>query len=152
KRCRSRNSPMPSSAISRTRRGKRSKAAWSAASSALCWKESSRRSRPMNVLKHSRGISVQLGAPPLSRFVRQACPERSLRGGVFDFRWRLRILSSKMFLLFCRRLAAVLALFATFSTGQEPPKYQPSEGDFVAHNFKFRSGEQLPELRLHYRT
>jgi homoserine O-acetyltransferase/O-succinyltransferase len=26
----------------------------------------------------------------------------------------------------------------------------PREGDFVAHNFKFTSGEALPELRIHY--
>src|SRR5436853_7858574 len=28
----------------------------------------------------------------------------------------------------------------------------PVQGDFVIHNFKFDSGEVLPELRLHYRT
>ena len=28
----------------------------------------------------------------------------------------------------------------------------PSEGDYVTHNFHFRSGEVLPELKLHYRT
>src|SRR5229473_82532 len=27
-----------------------------------------------------------------------------------------------------------------------------TEGDFVVKNFKFRSGETLPELRLHYAT
>lgn len=27
-----------------------------------------------------------------------------------------------------------------------------TEGDFVLHNFQFRSGESLPELRLHYAT
>ncbi len=32
------------------------------------------------------------------------------------------------------------------------PSIRATEGDFVAHDFKFRSGEQLPELRLHYRT
>jgi len=31
-----------------------------------------------------------------------------------------------------------------------PP--ETSEGDFVVKNFKFRSGETLPELRLHYTT
>ena len=46
----------------------------------------------------------------------------------------------------------MLFLFVQFSTAQDSPKYQPREGDFVAHTFKFRSGEQLPELRLHYRT
>ena len=32
-------------------------------------------------------------------------------------------------------------------------KYPPTtEGDFVVHNFKFHSGESLPEVRLHYTT
>jgi homoserine O-acetyltransferase/O-succinyltransferase len=47
------------------------------------------------------------------------------------------------------------ALFATTiicAQTEAPPKYLVTEGDYVAHNFKFRSGEQLPELRLHYRT
>lgn len=29
---------------------------------------------------------------------------------------------------------------------------QPSEGDFTTRNFRFRSGETLPELKLHYTT
>jgi len=28
----------------------------------------------------------------------------------------------------------------------------PVEGDYVIQNFRFRSGEQLPELKIHYRT
>jgi hypothetical protein len=28
----------------------------------------------------------------------------------------------------------------------------PTEGDFTIRDFKFQSGETLPELRLHYRT
>jgi len=28
----------------------------------------------------------------------------------------------------------------------------PTEGDYMIHDFKFASGESLPELRLHYRT
>src|SRR6266852_6333502 len=28
----------------------------------------------------------------------------------------------------------------------------PQEGDFVLRNFRFQSGETLPEMRLHYRT
>ncbi|MFN2507211.1 MAG: hypothetical protein ABR589_00370 [Chthoniobacterales bacterium] len=28
----------------------------------------------------------------------------------------------------------------------------PAEGDFVLRDFKFTSGEALPELRIHYRT
>lgn len=41
---------------------------------------------------------------------------------------------------------------ATALPAQEPAKYPATEGDYVAHNFKFKSGEQLAELRLHYRT
>jgi homoserine O-acetyltransferase len=29
---------------------------------------------------------------------------------------------------------------------------QPTQGDYVIHDFRFRSGENLPELRMHYRT
>jgi len=32
------------------------------------------------------------------------------------------------------------------------PQYTPVDGDYVAHDFHFKSGETLPELRLHYRT
>ena len=28
----------------------------------------------------------------------------------------------------------------------------PQEGNFIAHNFHFQSGETLPEVRIHYRT
>jgi len=57
------------------------------------------------------------------------------------------------------RLVSILAaaLFATatiFAQGQAqaPSKYPVTEADYVARDFKFKSGEQLPELRLHYRT
>ena len=35
---------------------------------------------------------------------------------------------------------------------QEIPAFDVKEGDYVAHDFKFRSGETLAELKLHYRT
>ncbi|HYL62588.1 MAG TPA: alpha/beta fold hydrolase [Candidatus Methylomirabilis sp.] len=43
-------------------------------------------------------------------------------------------------------------LFATICRAQQSPALPTSEGDLVIHNFKFRSGETLPELRLHYTT
>ena len=46
--------------------------------------------------------------------------------------------------------SAVVFWFSTFTLSQELQK--PAEGDYVAHNFHFSSGEALPELRLHYRT
>jgi homoserine O-acetyltransferase len=46
--------------------------------------------------------------------------------------------------------AALLLATAVQLRAAEYPT--PSEGDFVIHDFKFTSGETLPELRLHYRT
>ena len=44
------------------------------------------------------------------------------------------------------------ALFAQTQT--PPPRNYPAfvEGDYVIQNFHFRSGETLPDLRLHYVT
>lgn len=54
--------------------------------------------------------------------------------------------------LFPRAVAATVVCSALFAAAQASPKYSVTEGDFVARDFKFRSGEQLPQLRLHYRT
>ncbi len=54
---------------------------------------------------------------------------------------RASTLSSIFYLLFSISLAAA-----------EPVKLQPTEGDFSAHDFAFKSGEKLAELRLHYTT
>ena len=35
---------------------------------------------------------------------------------------------------------------------QPPPSFSTTEGDFVVKNFKFHSGEVLPEIRFHYTT
>src|SRR5215813_12368413 len=44
-------------------------------------------------------------------------------------------------------LVALLSLPAMAQTG-----LVPTQGDFVLRNFKFESGEELAELKLHYRT
>jgi len=50
-------------------------------------------------------------------------------------------------------IAAAVFTAATVSAQAEAPsKYPVTERDYVAHDFKFKSGEKLPELRLHYRT
>jgi homoserine O-acetyltransferase len=41
-------------------------------------------------------------------------------------------------------------LVARFASGADYPA--PTESEFTIHDFKFASGETLPELRLHYRT
>jgi homoserine O-acetyltransferase len=55
----------------------------------------------------------------------------------------------------CRSLALLIGI--TVSAGfrcvaQQTSTPATTEGDFIAHDFKFRSGESLPELHLHYRT
>ena len=50
-----------------------------------------------------------------------------------------------------RLFALLLSLFsASFASAADYPA--PTEGDFTIRDFKFASGETLPELRLHYRT
>ena len=44
---------------------------------------------------------------------------------------------------------ALLALWTGAVAANYPP---PAEGDFIAREFRFTSGEALPELRIHYRT
>jgi homoserine O-acetyltransferase len=55
-------------------------------------------------------------------------------------------------LRFLVSLATVLLPSVSPSLGQQAPLPATTEGDFVVKNFKFRSGETLPELRLHYTT
>lgn len=38
------------------------------------------------------------------------------------------------------------------SSAQPDAKFSPTEGDYVSRDFHFKSGETLPELRLHYTT
>jgi homoserine O-acetyltransferase len=54
--------------------------------------------------------------------------------------------------VFLRFLIAAAIFVPFFVVAQGAPKYTVTEGDYIAHDFKFRSGELLPELRLHYRT
>lgn len=52
---------------------------------------------------------------------------------------------SRCFLLLCALLALDLAMQA-----QQAPVPTANEGDVVLRNFQFKSGEVLPELRMHY--
>jgi len=54
----------------------------------------------------------------------------------------------KSALLFLACAAAPILSFAQ-AVASKPT---PTEGDYIAHNFHFKSGESLPELRLHYTT
>jgi homoserine O-acetyltransferase/O-succinyltransferase len=49
-------------------------------------------------------------------------------------------------------LLHLVLLFTSTMQPPAPPLPQPAQGDFVIRNFTFKSGETLPELRIHYRT
>ena len=49
-------------------------------------------------------------------------------------------------------LCAFTSLFAQTSTARNATYPTPVEGDHIVKDFKFKSGETLPELKLHYRT
>jgi len=51
-----------------------------------------------------------------------------------------------------RALAAALLLLAAAPATAQTPWPNLREGDFVLKDFRFASGEVLPELKLHYRT
>ena len=47
---------------------------------------------------------------------------------------------------------AAIGLLGPAARAQPAPAAPVTEGDFIAHDFHFRDGESLPQLRLHYRT
>src|SRR5262250_58694 len=59
---------------------------------------------------------------------------------------KLKLIPALLFLL------AIAAAAQTQNATRAPNYPQPVEGDFVIRDFKFDSGETLPELKLHYRT
>src|SRR5262245_54323021 len=58
---------------------------------------------------------------------------------------RISFMLKKLFLVLLVLLAPLVGICAA----QDPV---PTQGDFVLRNFRFTSGEMLPELRVHYRT
>jgi homoserine O-acetyltransferase len=46
----------------------------------------------------------------------------------------------------------MLFCFCAASGQQTNPSFAPKEGDYISHDFHFKSGETLPALRLHYAT
>jgi homoserine O-acetyltransferase/O-succinyltransferase len=53
---------------------------------------------------------------------------------------------------FCHLLGSIAIVLATADPGIAAEYPAPIEGDFIAKDFAFATGERLPELRLHYRT
>src|SRR5205823_14824517 len=54
--------------------------------------------------------------------------------------------------LLCLLLAGSCTALGQNSTQPQRNYPVPVEGDYVIQNFHFRSGEVLPELKMHYRT
>ena len=50
------------------------------------------------------------------------------------------------------RIFVILLSVLTASIASAADYPAPTEGDFTIRDFKFESGETLPELRIHYRT
>jgi homoserine O-acetyltransferase len=53
------------------------------------------------------------------------------------------------------RSALLIVTLAYLANAQQPTASKipaPKEGDYITHNFHFKSGETLPELRMHYLT
>jgi homoserine O-acetyltransferase/O-succinyltransferase len=50
------------------------------------------------------------------------------------------------------RIIAFLLLIVSAGARGAADYSQPTEGDYTIHDFKFTSGETLPELKIHYRT
>jgi homoserine O-acetyltransferase len=46
----------------------------------------------------------------------------------------------------------ILLLLIAANIAEAADYPSPTEGDYIIHDFKFASGESLPELRIHYRT
>ena len=59
---------------------------------------------------------------------------------------------SRFFFRSCICLLAVVAFQGWSAAAQQAPTLATTEGDFGVKNFLFRSGESLPEMRLHYTT
>jgi homoserine O-acetyltransferase/O-succinyltransferase len=49
-------------------------------------------------------------------------------------------------------IAVVFLFFAVAASAQPAPFPTPVDGDFVARDYVFTSGERLPEVKIHYRT
>ena len=52
----------------------------------------------------------------------------------------------------CIRIAGALAFAFIWTVASAADYPAPKEGDWVARDFRFQTGEVMPELRLHYRT
>ena len=51
-----------------------------------------------------------------------------------------------------RAILADAIVFIAIAAARAADYPAPTEGDYTIHDFKFASGETLPELRIHYRT
>src|SRR5208282_416641 len=79
-------------------------------------------------------------------------PQECDRFDARDFQTKYNEVQSMTLCLRAVLLFAAAFLAVAAASAQTPAQYPVTEGDYVAHNFKFKSGEELAELRLHFRT
>src|ERR1039458_6441458 len=51
-----------------------------------------------------------------------------------------------------RPLFVLLLAAVGWAQPQDQPQFPSKEGDWIAHDFEFKSGEKMAQLRLHYTT
>src|SRR5687767_4377998 len=66
--------------------------------------------------------------------------------------WRPEVLLFRLTSAAALALGLALAAFQPAAAQTPETKYATREGDYVAKDFRFGSGETLPDLRLHYTT
>jgi homoserine O-acetyltransferase len=71
------------------------------------------------------------------------------RLGQNPFRIRCRLERAMRYRLL---FVAMLATLGSMASAQEPSHWPTQDGEFVIPNFRFGTGETLPQLRLHYLT
>lgn len=84
---------------------------------------------------------------PIKRLVRSISEPKRLRDSLLSTRAALRL---KQLTMFSRIAALICFLGVSLVSAAEYPA--ATEGDYILRDFKFASGEVLPELRIHYRT
>src|SRR4026207_2120874 len=64
----------------------------------------------------------------------------------------MSILSTRILLILIIVVTVCTLAFSQTTSERQRNYPAPVEGDYTINNFKFRSGETLPELKLHYFT
>src|ERR1041384_337725 len=67
-------------------------------------------------------------------------------------KFKMTNLGTRILLILIIVVATCSLVFSQTTSEQQRNYPAPVEGDYTINDFKFRSGETLPELKVHYRT